>query len=549
MKKNLIEIKNAAHLFSARLFAAFIFLSAVPVTAYAAPAVENAANVFAAADEKTAASLSAENETAANNGSDAAFVLRSITFDAENFSPDTHELTKIAEKILNRRITGKTLDAALNEMTFCVRAQGRPAAFAYVPTQTAKDGALVVKINPGRFGAIVVENESGIAEKLVNDFAARLKSGEIIRSENLEAALYAIDDIYGVRAHGILRAGDAAGTSDFVIRAQKETGGDALIYTENYGNKASGRYRMGLRENIALKRLGGKITFGALASNGDMRNFFVGAAIPAAHGKVEVGLNFSRADYELGSLFENLGWKGKADTLDAYAKFPLRRTAKTSLTLKSGIMFRGLTDTLSPADISIKKRSRAVYFGVDGARNGKNCSFDYSLSAGTGKISARSDWAKSIGEVGRTLGRYEKIAADIRFVQRLGKHYDAILRAEGQKAGRNLDSSEKFYLGGARGVRAYPQGEATGDEGMIFTAELRRKLGKNFTASIYFDIGHARFVKDDDDGATLKGWGASVAFAQAGDCFFRVDLAKRIGGRPNFATAKHRLWFLAGKLF
>ena len=34
-----------------------------------------------------------------------------------------------------------------------------------------------------------------------------------------------------------------------------------------------------------------------------------------------------------------------------------------------------------------------------------------------------------------------------------------------QLSSKNLDSSEKFTLGGIGGVEAYPSGEASGDEG------------------------------------------------------------------------------------
>lgn len=41
---------------------------------------------------------------------------------------------------------------------------------------------------------------------------------------------------------------------------------------------------------------------------------------------------------------------------------------------------------------------------------------------------------------------------------------------------KNLDSSEKFFLGGAHGVRACPLGRAAGDEGALATLELRCAL-------------------------------------------------------------------------
>ena len=43
----------------------------------------------------------------------------------------------------------------------------------------------------------------------------------------------------------------------------------------------------------------------------------------------------------------------------------------------------------------------------------------------------------------------------------------------GQFASKNLDISEKMGLGGANGVRAYPEGEAYGDQGYVLNLEAR----------------------------------------------------------------------------
>lgn len=52
-------------------------------------------------------------------------------------------------------------------------------------------------------------------------------------------------------------------------------------------------------------------------------------------------------------------------------------------------------------------------------------------------------------------------------------------------ATKNLDSSEKFSLGGASGVRAYPTGEGTGDEGWLTQIELRYSMGSTIPYAFY----------------------------------------------------------------
>ena len=80
---------------------------------------------------------------------------------------------------------------------------------------------------------------------------------------------------------------------------------------------------------------------------------------------------------------------------------------------------------------------------------------------------------------------------DATAIQTLDKHFDILLKASSQISSRNLDSSERFYLGGARGVRAYPQGEASGDEGILGSLELRYHTSvPGLTVSTYYDAGH-----------------------------------------------------------
>ena len=43
-------------------------------------------------------------------------------------------------------------------------------------------------------------------------------------------------------------------------------------------------------------------------------------------------------------------------------------------------------------------------------------------------------------------------------------------------ASKNLDISEKMELGGMYGVRAYPEGEAYADEGVLLTLEARQQV-------------------------------------------------------------------------
>jgi len=107
-------------------------------------------------------------------------------------------------------------------------------------------------------------------------------------------------------------------------------------------------------------------------------------------------------------------------------------------------------------------------------------------------------------------------------------------------ASKNLDSSEKFYLGGAGGVRAYPTNEGGGSEGHMLRLELRKRLPGNLALTGFYDWGAVTVNKDNAiTGAAslnhyaLQGAGLSLAWATNFGLNLSAMLAHRIGDNPN----------------
>ena len=132
----------------------------------------------------------------------------------------------------------------------------------------------------------------------------------------------------------------------------------------------------------------------------------------------------------------------------------------------------------------------------------------------------------------------------------------------GQVAFDNLDISEKMELGGAYGVRAYPEGEAYGDQGYIATAEARLMLS-DWTPSFpgglqlfgFVDTGRVNYAKHPwftgSNRANRSGYGAGLAWYAPENITLKVSYARRIG--DTLATSapdrKGRFWFQVSKTF
>ena len=446
------------------------------------------------------------------------------------------------------------LNATIGNVTRYLRSHGYPAAAAYIPEQTAVDGKLLVKVEPGRLGSIRLSNESKLKDSAAQRMLAGLKAGDIIHTRSLENALYNLRDLSGVEVFGVLSPGTETGTSDLTVRLLDDKKTSVILYSENYGSESAGRYRYGVQGEIRnLSGVGDRLNLGALFSNNHQHNYNVSYETTVGRSASKLGIGFSRADYELGNAFKELGAEGVANTYSIYGRTPLWNKADGSLAFTYGYDYRDIKDELTKFNVSWKKHSHVFHAGLDGMQRGPKSSLQYNATLYTGTLAPDSDMAETLAGLGKTKGHFTKGTVDVTAVQGLNKNFDVMLKLSGQKAANNLDSSEHIYLGGARGVRAYPQGEASGDEGILGTLELRYHTPvKGLTLSTYFDAGHVRIEKNEGDSMTLKGWGLGVSYSKPNDWFARFDYARRIGTDVNMsddAKSRQRMWFIAGKVF
>lgn len=133
----------------------------------------------------------------------------------------------------------------------------------------------------------------------------------------------------------------------------------------------------------------------------------------------------------------------------------------------------------------------------------------------------------------------------------------------GQLAFDNLDSSEKIQLGGAYGVRAYPEGEAFGDTGYIATLEARLALGSllgdrlpgQFEFFTFVETGAVRFAQDPwfvgDNHARRSGFGAGLTWIGPDGLLLKGTYAHRLGDVPvtSGPDASGQFWFQIVKQF
>jgi hemolysin activation/secretion protein len=162
----------------------------------------------------------------------------------------------------------------------------------------------------------------------------------------------------------------------------------------------------------------------------------------------------------------------------------------------------------------------------------------------------------------QTNGHFDKWNVSALRLQSVSERLSVFVSLTGQKAGKNLDSSEKFFLGGAYGVRAYPTGEAAGDNGYLATAELRYTFSIAAVPGvlqplIFVDTGGVTinenpFAPGVPNTRHLTGGGLGLTWVRASDFQVKLTVATRLGSEHSASSdtdQKTRGWVQAVKYF
>ena len=279
-----------------------------------------------------------------------------------------------------------------------------------------------------------------------------------------------------------------------------------------------------------------------------------------------MGVAYTHLGYELGREFASLEASGTADIASVYGSYPLVRSRNDNLTALLGFDYRMYHDHIRSTDSSV---ARAAPVGIVGLSGDHHDGFlggswtTVSVEAAFGDLDIQTPDARAADALtARTEGGYAKFYVAASRLQHIAGPLSLWGDARGQIASKNLDLSEKMELGGPDGVRAYPEGEAYGDEGYLLNLEARvdlptfgQPLFGRFQAVGFIDDGSVRLLETPyapgPNVRTLSAIGVGLNWADDQGWAVRVDYAFRLGDeRATSAPDRSgRLWVQITKVF
>jgi hemolysin activation/secretion protein len=503
----------------------------------------------------------AEERSAPVSAAGARVVVTQFEFSG-NDSIDARTLAAQLDDLTGREIGFAALTEAAARITRFYRSQGYLVARANLPAQDIANGTVKLEILEGRLGTVRVEPAKNVRldEGVIRRFIDDLVPGAVIRESVIERSLLLLTDIPGITVRSVLRAGAQPGTADLVVRVSESALAQARFGFDNQGNSYTGRNRLtvelsandwlGLGDAWSVR---GLTTFEGLTAQ------TLGVSMPVGGSGLRAGLGYTNLLYKIGRDFAPLDASGEGQSASAFVSYPFIRGRQANLTGQLTLEQKSYIDRINQAGLDVKKSTSVSRFDVYGdwrdGLAGTAALTHYALGLTRGKLSRDSIADASFDDrSARTAGNFHKVNWSLSRLQALPGGFTFYASFSGQRASKNLDSSEEFFLGGPSGVRAYPQGEGAGDEGWLSRLELRRALGRvggfGVEGFVFYDAGRVRIDKNPWDPAqvnnhrSLQGAGLGLILTRPKALTVSVGLAFKPSGTPSTIEASHNptLW-------
>ena len=473
------------------------------------------------------------------------------------------ELEALVASLVGSEQNLAQLSAAARRITAYYRERDFAVARAYLPVQDITSGTVTIDVIEGRISSQRFINQSRLSDKRAQAYVGQVKEGEVIRSGQIDRGLLLLQDTPGVgSSRATLLPGASVGTSELLVELDPAQAYNGNVALDNYGSRYTGEYRLGANFNLVSPlKIGDQLSFSALSSGNNLSFGRLAYQLPVGSNGMRVGAAYFDTRYKLGREFAALQAYGKATSASVFAAYPFIRSQLVNLSGTVSLERKRLNDYVDSTATATGKTAGVSSFGLagnlqDAFGGGGINSFD--LSVILGRLSIQSPAALAIDAASaQTNGSYSRAVYSASRLQRLGDSTALSVSLTGQRAGKNLDSSEKFSLGGSNGVRAYSQGEASGDEGQRGTLELRQAFGANLQGTAFYDFGSIRINKTPfaagDNGRNLAGVGVGLN-ASFKNLQLRTALAWRtLGGMPTSIPAANvktpTLWLQASLAF
>ena len=428
--------------------------------------------------ERTTLPEQERTETIHASGSGVKVTVNSYRFTGFEALVAEKELQLQVADTLGKELSDRELNDQLSRIDNFLKSKGWSLAQSYLPEQDVTSGTIEIRLAQGvSDGRMTFNRDKSVRIRrcvlagLGND---AVESGKAINERKLERALLLMNDLPGVSTNANLTKGNAPGSTGVEVNVSEGALLSGASWEDDLGNYYTGRWRSSVMVNLNdPSGCGDQLSVIGTVSDG-LRQGKIAYIYPIGSSGLKGNLVYSPMHYQMHQELSVLDVRGNSQTLNAGLSYPLVRNRMSNVTATTGLERKMLSDSMLGIKIS-DKTINSCTIGFKGSCYDKLLGGGYTTwnaSVTTGTVKERIADLSLSG----TKGTYTRANFGLGRLQKITGPADLNLSWAAQFSPGNLDSGEKFYLGGPYGVRAYPIGEASGDAGQLMNVDLRIKL-------------------------------------------------------------------------
>ena len=418
-----------------------------------------------------------------------------------NKSISTEELRQSVAQWEGKSLTFGELMQVVETVEARYKNAGYFLAQAYLPPQKIRSGSIDINISEGFLGETRLEGESRVNADVLFAYLDKLPRDEALRMPPLERQIMLINELAGGTAALDLQAGENPSTSDVVLAQTPEAAVTGRWEANNHGAPSTGTNRAGLTANAnSYFGLGERITAYAMGSDTSMlATYNLRGDLPVGGDGWRMTAAATRVEYAVGGAYANLKMSGIADSLRWGVSYPFIRSRNVNLKMLAEMDETALQDRNNGGPTS--KHIQGLTLTISGDRQ------DSFLGSGTNRFDAGfrtgyfhyADDATSAFPAEGSHGGFNKFTLTLARQQVLSREWSASLQVTGQNTMKNLDSGEKFNIGGPASLPGYSSGAdgyGVGDMGYYTKLGLRWQALPIFAITAFADEAFVTLAKN-----------------------------------------------------
>ncbi len=492
------------------------------------------------------------------------------------------EFDVLLSESAGKALTMKEIEQAAERVANHLRGKGYPLVQAFLPPQRIEGGVIEIAVQEGvvdgsvgNSGMVVAGGGERVKREVIEEVLVKgVKPGEPLRIADLERAVLLANDMPGIQSvKTTLSPGTEPGSTQVEAKVEESALVSGNVWADNYGSRYTGRERANAQLNLnSPSGHGEQISINAAASTG-MESGKVAVQVPIGSDGLKVGASYAQMKLDIGEEVAPLNLSSNTTVASLYASYPLERSSTRNTWLTANADAKHVSNDLSGARNNDRKLQLLTVGGngnlidpLDG-----QIAWSANVAGGALDLSGKPAYQALDASSAQTEGDFAKLNWNLQRTAKVTDELSWQVSGSGMFASKNLDSSEKFQLGGPTGIRAYPIGEGLGDFGWLGSAEVRYALGKTPAGEpqifSFYDVGQIKqyhtlwtnaLTAGQPNSYQLSGWGVGASLTNNDHENLRIMWAQKIGNNPNPTSSgsdsdgtnkSGRIWIVGNILF